>query len=93
MDLASTLGDLANRFTNQQQVENLEKFIKDTTLAETVKTRLNSAVDRSKKNLEWDSKRLKEMRTYFDQGNGGTGNVRVLSFIASILAIAIFVLN
>lgn len=92
MDLASTLGDLANRFTNQAQVEKLEKFIKDTNLSETVKTRLNSAVDRSKKNLEWDSQRLKEVRTYFDQGNGA-GNVRVLSFIASILAIAVFVLN
>uniref|UniRef100_A0A336M823 CSON013169 protein n=1 Tax=Culicoides sonorensis TaxID=179676 RepID=A0A336M823_CULSO len=61
MDLGSTLSDLANRFTNDQQIEKLDKFIKDTNLEENVKMRLTSAIDRSRKNIEWDTKRLSEV--------------------------------
>ncbi|XP_063704739.1 membrane alanyl aminopeptidase-like [Culicoides brevitarsis] len=92
MDLASTLGDLANRFTNQEQVEKLQKFVDDTNLSESVKTRLKSAIERSKKNLEWDSKRLKEIKSYFNPDQGGKGHVEVLSGVVICLAITVFAL-
>lgn len=92
MDLASTLGDLANRFTNTIQVEKLEKFVADTKLSESVKTRLTSAATRSKKNIDWDSKRLREMKTYFGKGKGGASQGQTLSMMVSVLVTMIYVL-
>lgn len=92
MDLGSTLGDLSSRFTNTEQVEKLEKFITDTDLPESVKTRLTSSVARGRKNIEWDSKRLGEMKTYFDQGKGGSSSGKALSVVVSVLATMIYVL-
>lgn len=91
MDLGSTLGDLANRFTNDAQVEKLQKFIEDTQLPENVKTRLTSAIDRSKKNIEWDTKRLVEVKSYFSQGGGGSASVHLLSAMVPILSAMIYV--
>lgn len=92
MDVASTLGDLANRFTNTEQVERLEKFVQETNLSETVKARLTSAIDRSKRNIEWDAKRLVEVKEFFSQDGGGSVSVHALSAIVPILSAIFFVI-
>lgn len=87
MDVGSTLSDLAERFTNDQQVIKLEKFIEDTPLSEPTKKRLNIAVNRSRTNIEWDHKRLQEIKKYF---TGGTAPVHYLSLTLLILSMFVY---
>lgn len=87
MDLGSTLSDLAERFTNDQQVIALETFINDTSLPETTKTRLTAAVTRSKTNIEWDSKKLQEITKYFKKN---TSPVHYQSLTLLILSMFVY---
>lgn len=94
MNLGSTLSDLANRFTNDDQVKKLKDFADSTTgISQTVRNQLLGAVERSQANLVWDKERLTEMTTYWKKFQGDASTI-VTSFIALILSvIAILVVN
>lgn len=92
MDLASTLGDLASRFTREDQIKALEDFVNTEELSEQVKERLKAAIERSNKNIEWDQKRLVEVKKFFKDTYGGSGTSIALNLVIPILSAMIFII-
>lgn len=64
-NVGSSLSSLADRFTTEEQVKKLETFGKTAGLSESNVKTINTAVASARKNLEWDQKRLGEVRDYF----------------------------
>lgn len=93
MSLGSTLSELSNRFTREDQSEKLKKFAESTSgLAESVRTQLLSAVDRSLKNIEWDKQRLTEVTAFWKKRQEGGAAAVVASYTALILSLIAFLM-
>lgn len=63
--VGSALSALSDRFTTEEQAKKLEDFAKTTGLGENNVKTITAAVASARTNLDWDKKRLGEVRDYF----------------------------
>lgn len=87
--VGSALSSLSDRFTTEEQVKKLEDFGKTSGLGENNVKTITNAVASARKNLEWDKKRLVEVRNYFKQLDDSGNSASNISFSISLMLLSI----
>lgn len=90
MSLSSTLSDLSSRFTRQEQFDKLELFVASPAVPDADKARIRTALDKNKKQLEWDSARLGEVRQHYRNLAGSAASMTISFFALSAAVMTAF---
>lgn len=84
--VGSALNALSDRFTTEEQVKKLEDFAKTAGLGETNVKTITAAAASARKNIDWDQKRLGEVRDYFKVLDNSASSV---SFSVSLMLLSV----
>ncbi|XP_063706147.1 membrane alanyl aminopeptidase-like [Culicoides brevitarsis] len=91
--IGEVLTELSDHFTTETQVKRLEDFSKIPELSENNVKLITKAVENAKKFLEWDEKRLVEVRSYFKMLDDTGNSAKTVSIsYGLILGIACYLL-
>lgn len=85
--VGSALNALSDRFTTEAQVKKLEDFAKTTGLGENNVKTITAAAASARKNIDWDQKRLAEVRAYFKELDKNSATS--VSFSVSLMLLSV----
>lgn len=89
LDLGDTLTELSEIFTENEQVQKLEKFINGNTIPEKAKTKLQKAVKEAEKLIAWEKERTPEIFTFIRKYRGNNAVSIYTSLIVFIVSIVL----